>query len=288
MKIHKITWMLPAVVALVCLLYVPGAAWQVNEHYTNNTGQTAYDLTKILLGNVICTDTMMNQPFASFTHMPFGSFTFFHWYDGTVAPGQQGHACFSTNAPLIPPFAAFWTDQDGHFIGLAGPVVMPSIDYNSQTGEITFKIGNEWKNWTGAGFPPQTGDAPGGNVGDVTIIDAFYTLEPNGYDLEQLDSASLGGLNWFQIPGLVDLVVDTMDEAVAVVTPDPAYIAENSQILFMFYVEGGGQQAYNVVQRTIYHQKVPSLTSWGLAVIILLLIISTIVVIYNRRRRAIM
>ena len=44
----------------------PAFAWQVNEHYHNQTGQDAYDLTKILLGTVNFTDTMMNLPFNDF------------------------------------------------------------------------------------------------------------------------------------------------------------------------------------------------------------------------------
>jgi len=280
-KRNYTVWGLIFVLLIACS---PAFAWQVNEHYTNNTGQTAHDLTKILMGDIYCTDTMLNQPFADFTRLGFGAFTFFHWYTGTVAPGEQGHACFSTSSPVVPPCAAYWTDAAGNFIGPAGPVMVPSVGFNPNTGEALFKIGNEWQQWTGTGYPPQPGDGLGPYVGDVLVSSAYYALDSVQHPIEDLDSATLANLGWQPLGELEGRNIPGGDAVEQPVQFNPVDITPKTQVLFMFFVEGGGQEAYNVIQRSAYRERVPSMTNYGLGVIVLLLILSTIFVYYRRRK----
>ncbi len=269
---------------LVLLAGSSAFAWQVNQHYTNNTGQTAYDLTKILLGNITCTDTMLNQPFADFTRTGFRVYSVFHWYNGTVAPGEKAHCCFSTNAPVAPPYVALWTDASGSFIGLAGPVAIPYISYNQVTNEIQFQLENQWHQWTGSGYPPETGNGLGDYVGPITMIDVQYAIDVTDRELEELDSTMLeaGELTWLPIPDLTG-PLNGGEIISALVGSEPIELGTN--IVLYYQMEGpGGEQAYDVVSYK-YGTKVPSLTGWGIIILVSLLILSTLIIVMRRRRR---
>jgi hypothetical protein len=286
-----------SIISVLLLLIIVGVspvlAWQVNEHYTNNTGQNAYDLTKFIFGpNLSFTDVMLNQPYPDFEQTNYGSFTIGHWYDNTdnafVAPGDQGHACFGTNAPTAPPYIAYWTDIDGNFIGIAGPVMTYHIGYDAGSGQVLIKIGNEWHYWTGTGYPPQPGDELGTYVGEVTVPEVKYAIDSAGlpWVLEDLDSTILTDPNLFfaDIPGLTGTYAGG-DELMQWL--DPGIPLEYGQKIVLFFTaEGpGGENAYDVIVWE-YKPQVPSLTNWGIIILITLLVLSTIYVVYRRRRLA--
>jgi len=284
MKTNKVHITL-AVLALFLLIGASQSyAWQVNQHYTNNTGQTAYDLTKILGGHVTCTDTMLNLPFTQFETAYRGPFTFFHWSGGSVPPGQQGHACFSTNTPTVPPFVALWTDAGGNFIGVAGPVAYPRLEYfGGPPSVVKIQIGNEWHSWTGSKYPPQTGDTLGAYVGTFTIGDAKIAIDTVTRSLEELDSTLLmePGLTWIDVPALEGAVapgdIDSVSMPIGRRGP-------GTNVYLFFTMTGGGKQSYDVI---IYNipDPVPALTNWGLIILISLLLLSAVYILFRRRRQ---
>ncbi|MCP4566047.1 MAG: hypothetical protein GY841_00545 [FCB group bacterium] len=233
------------VVLLIIFAGTQAMAWQVNEHYKNNTGQNAYDLTKILLGNVTATNAILNQPFTDFEQIQFDTFSVFHWYNGAVAPGDYGHACFSTNSQVVSPYVALWTDASGYFIGIAGPVATPGMSYDDVDGTMRFQIGNEWHHWNGTSYPPSPGDAIGEYVGPITILDAKYAIDDQNRDLIELDSTLLTdpGLAWEPLPELI-VTIEPGGVAVADVVMD---FSPGINVNFFFAMEGAGDKAYNVV-----------------------------------------
>lgn len=268
------------IVAALVLMLVCGSAmaWTVNEHYTNNTGQTAYDCTKILVGHYTITDAMLNQPFANFTQMFWGPFTILHWDNGTVPPGAQGHMCFTTSSGTVGPYAALWTDAGANFIGIAGPVMTPNIGIDAG-GNMVFKVGNNWHTWTGTAYPPSGNDSLGAPVGDVTIISAGYATDTVEHPLEELDSLNLEGLAWTDLPELVGVV----GAGAEVQTEVAGDLQDGEVVLFMFAMEGpGGEQGYDVVQVPL-NPTVPSLTHWGVILLLVLLVASAAYVLYRRR-----
>jgi len=272
------------ILAVLVIMTAPALAWQVNQHYHNNTGQDAHNITKIILGQVNCTDTMMNQPFDAFDQMWMGPFTFFHWYDttGDVVPHcSYAHCCFSTSAPTVPPFVAFWTDADGNIIDIAGPVARPGIEYDPITGTVVFRIGNDWHEWTGAGWPPQEGDTLGNPVGPIDILDAKYQWVDEPLELEDLDSSLLGVGQWNDLAELIGPVASGA-ERIQVIEPDR--VAAKKYIVMFFSMIGDGKEGYDVVVKEALEPKVPSMTNYGLIALLALIILTTVVVVWRRRR----
>jgi hypothetical protein len=282
-KFYRLLFIIAA--AVIMLLGVSAFGWQVNQHYVNNTGQTAYDLTKILLGQHTFTEVMLNQPFTNFEDTVWGGFTLGHWYNGTVAPGQYGHACFSTNSNPAPAFAALWTDANDSIIGYAGPVAKVGIEWHEATGTLKFLIDNEWRQWTGSKYPPVTGDTLGPLISQVTISGAAYAMIEDSLPLAQLDSAGFFANPTTDIPEMDVLLTKGTEVTHAVdIGKWPEYY---KTVLFYFRLDGDGKHSYYVVQRRLDKPvATPSLTNLGLAILVALLIITAIYVVYQRRRVA--
>jgi len=255
-------------------------AWQVNQHYYNNTGQTAHDLTKIIPGNYNITEAMLNQPFANYEVVHINGYTIIHWYNGQVAPGERGHACFSTDALHRPPvIVSLWTDVNGNFIGIAGPVVGTYPWLDVADGHIKLEIGNDMAAWNGTSYPIQVGDGPGAPRGPINLSQVYYAFSEIGRPLEDLDSTLFDSpdLAWHQLNDVGLAYQDSVQ--IDIGRPRGAYV------LFRFDLDGADGQSYYVIQRYLGKGwKVPSLTEWGLFILVLLLIASGIVVIRNRRR----
>ncbi len=284
MRVYKI-----ALLTILFLLLVASSAsaWQVNQHYKNNTGQNAYDLTKFIFGpDIVFTDMMVNQPFPDTTQVPFGSFTVGHWYDladvAFVAPGDYGHACFATNAKTAPPYCAYWTDASGNFIGRAGPVMDAHIRYVFK--KLYFKLSNLWRRWTGAGYPPLAGDNIAEPIGEIDVLDAMYAVDSVGrvFDLEDLDNTLLGQYTFNDLPGL-EGVVDTLLDVTAIVE-DIALQDGYTVLLYFSMIGPAGEEAYDVIAWEVEQERVPATTNWGLA-ILLILLIGTSIYLYKRRSR---
>jgi len=286
MKTNKVHITLTVLALFLLIGASQSYAWQVNQHYKNLTGQTAYDVTKIFFGSVNCTEAMMGQPFNSFEATQFGPFSLFHWWNGQVAPNDYGHVCFSTDKSFVPPRLTLWSDANGLFTGLAGPVpnlAMVVQRVKADAVQIQIQIGNEWHYWTGAGYPPQAGDTIGSYVGSFTIGDVKVAYGKEKRPLKDLDSTLLYDpeLTWIDLPGLNGTVIqgETSDTTIN------AQIEPNSFVFLYFTLEGAGVQAYDVVAYAYTGKPIPALTNWGLIILISLLLLSTVYILFRRRRQ---
>lgn len=167
-----------------------GGSWDCQEHFVNRTGQTVYDLTKVLLGHWIITNAI-HSPFPHHVAFQLGGFTIIHWWGAAIPPGGQAAACFNTLGGQTPPArVAFWTNSCGRIVGLAGAVfhVTPRIN----AGNLEVAVAHTWRNWTagtsdiayfptedvGTGTPPET---------TISIDNFYYALVDTAYDLNDLD-----------------------------------------------------------------------------------------------------
>jgi hypothetical protein len=283
-RLLRILFVLAAFAASIMLISgAPAYAWQVNQHYKNLSGQTAYDMTKILVGQHTFTEAMLGQPFNNFAQLQWGGFTFGHWYNGSVAPGDYGHACFSTSSNPAPAFVALWTDINGNFIGPAGPVMGVGVAFDTAQGLAAFEIDNEWHFWTGTKYPPSGSDGLSAYVGPVTISNAAYAVNDTLLPIEKLDSTLFPTLTWHPLTDLVR----TMDGGTQ--ATQTVYLGKQpttKAVLLRFSADGAGKHSYYVVQErcTKRPPPIPSLTNWGMAILIVLLIISAIMVFYRKKR----
>jgi hypothetical protein len=204
--------------------------WDCQEHFQNRTGRTVYDLTKVLLGNWIVTDAIRNAPFTYWVSFPFGGITIIHWWGGSVPPNGWAAACFNTLDYQAPPArAAFWTDQCGRFIGLAGATFRLNLQIkrNVVLGEgdnLELSVEHTWRDWTAGPndvsyFPTDTVGlgAPPHSTIDVNNIQYAIVDEP--FDLNQMDVNFVDDhpeVNWIPVRTYpVSLAVDENDPCAA-------------------------------------------------------------------------
>ncbi|MEZ5357605.1 MAG: hypothetical protein R3F48_02160 [Candidatus Zixiibacteriota bacterium] len=283
MRKYKI--LLPILIMLF-ILTAPIGAWQVNQHYKNTTAETAYDMTKVLLGpNITFTQVMLGQPFPDFTQYSLGGVTLGHWYSvgntATVIPGEYGHACFSTDFYKPPPFAAFWTRADHSIIGRAGPVM--DFDIKFVGHRLLIKMKNQWQVWTGTAIPPGTGDRLEGHVGPITVGEIKYAVDSfaTTFSLEELDSTLIGPYNFIDVPGMTG-VFDTTEERTASVI-DSTIQAGHTVLLYFTLTGPGGEESYYMIACEAKITPMPATTTWGIIALLLLLAL-TAGYLFMRRR----
>lgn len=176
---------------------IPRLGWDVQEHFTNHTGQIAYDLTKILPGSWLITEAIHDK-FQSHTVLNFGAYTIIHWFNGQVASGAQTAACFNVMGPFNPPVAAvFWTNQYGQIIGQAGAPVYISGRLNL-AGNLIVDVNNSWREWTGTMYPPEAGDGIGNPVGPIDA-QVYYAVAADRYELEEMDPCFVAQTDWTEV-----------------------------------------------------------------------------------------
>ncbi len=274
--IKRSTYIVVLTLCIVVLWSVSSFAWSNNQHYTNNTGQPAYDLTKILRGVYVLTDTMLNRPFADCAVGYFPPYTIAHWYNGVVQPGEKGHACFTvaggSSADII---VALWTDSLGQFIGVAGP--SPSSRVWKQGVNTYFFLKNLWSTWTGTGWPPLPGDTTGSPFGPFDVTGVQYAITDHLRPLEALNDSLLGvpSLTW--IP-LSDVTLDFDEERLY----NLGNLGDDFVILVRFEAEAMGMQTQEMIQYPI-GPTIPTLPEWGL-IILTMLLLATAVWLMRKRR----
>ena len=274
------TWLLVVAFVLGMTLFWSqlAYAWTVNQHYQNKTGQTAYDLTKILMGNYVLTDTMLHLPFDSCTIIPLGPFAIVRWHGGQVAPNGWGHACFTT-AQNIKPLVVIplWTDANGLIIGTAGPAVGAFIDVIKETNRVRVRLNHYWRHWTGTGFPPELTDSAGAFYGRIIGTEVHYAVIDEELPLEELNDSLWGPYSSIVWNPLDTFYVDSLEEK--------SYdlgIGDNGDVyLFRFNARGDGLDMYEVIQHKIVRP--PTLTQWGLIVFAGLFILTLIYVLKKRK-----
>jgi hypothetical protein len=292
MKVNTRHWLLVVVVLALFVLTTGSpvfAIWQVNQHYHNNMADsaTAYDLTKIIRGNVHIMNVALGTPFTVFDSLTFGfpPRTIFHWSGGVVPHCSWFHGCFQTDTRPRS-VAAFWTDSLGHKIGRAGPVHIFEITYNPVTQEAAFTLINDWQEWNGAGFPPQPGDDFGDYVGVVQVLDAKYALDDANRVLADLDSTLLvtPGIVWHPLAELIG-PINPGDSLMQVVNVGELPPGRNIDVYFA--MQGpSGEGAYDVVVLQRPTGVIPTLSEWGI-IIFGVVLIGFITWVFLKRRQVI-
>lgn len=269
-------------VAMTACVFAMGStyalAWDVQQHYTNTTGQTAYDLTKILWGNWTVNEAI-HIPFPSHTVTYHNGFTIIHWYGATVPAGSGAYACFNGGSatPEARVLCAYWTDAAGNFIGGAMPVL--GVGIYAVGGNAIAEVRHNWASWTGTGYPPQPGDGLGTPLGGITVSNVSYAICNVARPLEELNDGLLADptLTWVPLGGF-SLSYGEM-------TPlDLGPIAAPEVVLLRFEAVGGGQTTTEIIQ--FRAPSVPTVSEWGLIILTLLLLTAGTILVARRRRVA--
>ncbi|MHC4567467.1 MAG: IPTL-CTERM sorting domain-containing protein [Planctomycetota bacterium] len=274
------------VVAAISLYFATSAlAYDVQEGYTNTTGQTAYDLTKIIEGEHSIT-SVIHDKFNSHTvahhNIDGREFTSIHFYNGQVADGDWTWACFSAGGTKPKVVGAFWTTEGGDIIGPAGPAF--TVAPGSGASNTVVEVGNTWLSWRGTRWDPNDGPSPGDGPGDpYGLIDGTvsFTTVSSRQSLAALTDNFIDTASWtelgtfaldygatqsFRLPGVSagDIVVFRVDAGSNATGTDLSSIE-----MIQYDVEEG----------------IPTVSEWGLIVMALLLLTAGTIVIVRRRRR---
>ena len=234
----------------------------ISQKYHNNTGQTAYDLTKIINGwwyiDTANADNFqeydMEYTYNGFTLNPL---TIIHWENGQVAPGDSTWAHFRTidTRRKLSVHCAFWTDQYGDRIREEPNPVLPvatanlykpspiiSLDGN----DIAMEVSNHWRDWTGDGWPIEEGDSLGDPMGTISGTEVFYAITDVERPMEELNGDLITDPSITWLP-LSDFVLDYLDT----VSYDLGYHEDDDVVLFRFEASGEGQSSAEIVQALV-------------------------------------
>jgi len=268
----------------VCVLAAsstPALAWTVQQRYHNGTGQTAYDLTKILKGYWNITAAIHDQFAAhSVYHYYYNGqwYTIIHWYDGTVAHCQSTWACFSTSNHKRPKvLCVLWTDQNGYFIGPASAVPAIGIGVDISGGSTIVTVGHDWANWTGDNYPPDSGDTEGTALGTITVSNVYYAVTNVERPMVDLDEALYTdpGITWVPLTGFSLDYGQTNAIDLGALNPQDV-------LLFRCAASAGGETSEEIIQVAL--PTIPTVSEWGLIILTLLLLTAGTIVFARRRR----
>jgi len=225
-------------------------AWDCQQKYKNNMDQTAFDLTKILKGdiNVKKAITSTDTGGAKFkdyevTH-PEGQCTVIHWSNGQVEPNDSTWACFNVHphGKHITVLNAYWTDKNALFLGDAGPAVSTNgiIDDN---GNLNFNMSNNWQRWEVSGYPLQIDEGPRDPMGPIYITQVYYTTTDVLRPLEELNETLFidPNIEWHCLDGVVLNCGETTSYNIGQFTGDTV-------VLFQFIATGDGKSVTEIVQ----------------------------------------
>lgn len=129
MKTQKMGILILALSTLLVLLVstnVLADTWQ-NEYLHNGTGQTANDIEKWIVGDVLVSSWYSNL-FHSFSYiyLPGENVTKLRWFNGNVANCQRTYACFRTNKNTVTHrYLPRWS-----FNGVSGPIAGAALSVN--------------------------------------------------------------------------------------------------------------------------------------------------------------
>jgi len=281
MKSNLRRWLLVAsAMGMVFAWSITAHAHWYNQCYKNSTGQTAYDLTKIVTTNAAVTEAMKNHPFEKYVILSFGPrpWTFIHWYDGHVPPNGLASGCFVTEATEIEVLGAWWTDSLGRFIGMAEK--LPTVRILERPGGVAMaQIGHVAVDWTGAGFPPEPGDGPGDPLGPIEVTELNWAVIDRELPPEMLNDSLWGPFSHIIWQPLGDLLLSYGDSTVFDLGPQTP---GNTILVRVNLANDGG---YEVVQYRMRGGDIPTLTEWGLIIFAVLLSAWMAWMFLRRRRR---
>lgn len=282
MKRNKIRWLAGVVfVAMVVGLSAPAAlpVW-INQKYTNNTGQTAYDLTKGIRAEEGCPTPVLlyahSDSFDQHEHSEaYEGCLKIRWYDGQVSNGNSSWFCAQVASGPIDMTAAYWTDAGGSFIGIAGVSMWAS--YSNAGGNVILRARNTWRYWDDTVF--------GDTVGTVSGSQVYYALSDTLFALEALNE------NLFTDPSITWQSLSNFNNLAPEQTAsyDIGPQGFGKVVLFRFLVTGKDSTATNYTTTEIAQFEIttpyPTMTQWGLIIFAGLFILALIFVIRRRRAR---
>jgi hypothetical protein len=279
MKKHNNLRMVTGLVFVIAMVWSTAAlAYDVQQMYRNDCGETAYDLMKVIEPEVEIT-TAIHDGFANHTWWNSNGKTYLKFYDGRVKPGYSTWACFdfesSNEVEFVEVTDAYWTDSNADGICTAGSPVGSRGDFHDPGGETsgdaTITLTNRFELFEG---------------GTITIYgtNVHYAVSANRYTLEQLNEGLFTNpdLTWNSLP-------DSTLPYEGNVTYDVTDIPVNQYLIFYCETaqEGGVNPTVELFQFPTYQQafasaSVPILNEQGMIVLSLLLLGAAAVAIVRR------
>jgi hypothetical protein len=168
--------------------------WQ-NQEYTNETGQTVYDLRKVFSGERTPSSTN-SDCFSDWSFVAYDGETEVHFTDGTVTDGTTCSACvyWSEDSSLGVKYAV-WTDDSSNDAADAGAPFGGGFNFEWGTGwtdvEVAFQ--NDW-------------DPVFEDPATIYATNVMWTTVSEPYPLSDLTSDLFSTLVWTDLP---DLHLDT-------------------------------------------------------------------------------
>jgi hypothetical protein len=291
------------VVVIVATLLIsgkPAFAWDVQEKVINNTGQDAYDLTKVVEGpeGDIVTKAIQNQlgdpNIVTYpaTVMPT-ALSVIHWgveFPGDmlvpgppVPPNGSVWACYNASGPTKPA-TAFWSDQEGNPIeGMAAVEVYVS-ERRENDGSVWIDVEHSWRDRGGMRWPPTPDDVLGDFLGPITGTDVYYAIANVERSLEQLneDLYNDPDITWNQLD---DFQLDNGGDRASYNLGDQS---SSDFMLLRFVASGEGIQTETILQfQPSPIIRPPAVSEWGLIVMAMLLMTVGAIVIHKRRQVAV-
>lgn len=273
--------MIAITIGVVMVYNTTALGLYVQEKCYNNTGQAAYELTKIVVGEGIVTRAIDNQLGSpSITpHTPVGGgapVSIIHWGPGgtPVPNGDWVWGCFSASgSPQLG--SASWEDSDGNFIGRAAVEV--TVNASEVGDDIRVGVEHTWREWTGTGYPPEPEDDFGDPLGPITGTDVYYAITDHRRTLEDLNEDLYNDpeITWVALPDfLLSNAGDTDSYNLGELEP--------SDIVLLRFVASGEGISTPTIHQLQPNAPIPTLSQWGLIVMAgLLLTVGAIVI---RRR----
>jgi hypothetical protein len=236
-------WLVAVALCVLLAFVSPAQAWDVQEKCTNNTGQLAYDLTKIVIGEGAVTGAIRNQlgtPTITTHSWGSGTVSIIHWGPGgppvsSTPPNNWVWGCFNSSGRART-IAALWTDCYGRFIGFAAVEVTVYAEWGDD-GTLVIIIEHSWYEWTGTQFPPEEGDQIGDPMGPITITDLSYAIAGHMRPLDELNDDLLNdpSIEWF--PLATDVTLGSAGEAISYTVDQ---IGVDDVVLLRYVASGEG------------------------------------------------
>jgi hypothetical protein len=256
-------------------------AYDIQEMYHNGTGQTAYDLTKILEGDVQVDDFYGGIVFPEHEVNHFcPGYTFVHFWGDSIPDSGSTWACFNVSGveEYAKVVSAFWTDENGNNIGPAGPATETST--HMWEGDVLLEVHHNNVVWDGD-YPPQSGDGPGTPWGPIQINEIYYTVSDSMYSLADLNEDLFTDPELVWIP-LADVELYYGDTETYNLGPLP----DNDVLIVRYAAEGDGQMSLEMYQIRISDVQIPTLSEWAM-IIFAVVIMALMTYVVVRRRRSV-
>lgn len=252
----------------------PPPFWVIQQMYHNDTGETAYDLTKILSGHVNVVGAIHHKFKKHKVDHVFG-LTVIHWYDGTVEPCEWTWACFWGTGPKPTVLAAFWTREDGSIIGRAGPAISSGVGVRE--GGTFVDVGHDWCEWSGTGYPIEEGDGCTDGLGEVDLTDVHYAITDVWRTMEELneDLFTDRDIDWIALESGPINYEGTVSYEIPQLAPEDV-------LLFRFEATEEVQTSREILQYG-KPRAIPAVSEWGVVVMVLL-VLSAGTIVFRRFR----